>query len=184
MDIAKAFEVLSQGKIISSNSAKNSEVANMLLAEPFFDEVNELVNKIGYKLIGENGYFYMAKKGRLTVAEQQLYINKNRDLIVAVAFLRRLYPRLDRGDIFSFVDAAANYANTKNEDSSIRDHLVHFPWVKNKDNEKGMLEQLFKHLEDRGVLEKPYENNTDQYKVLDAINYYISLVESVEKGDE
>ena len=34
------------------------------------------------------------------------------------------------------------------------------------------------------IIEKENINNTDKYKVLNSISYYISIVESVEKGDE
>lgn len=47
-----------------------------------------------------------------------------------------------------------------------------------------MFEQFFKYLEDRNIIEKENINNTDKYKVLNSISYYISIVESVEKGDE
>ncbi len=184
MDIAKAFEILSQGKIISSNSSEYSELANMLLTDSFFNELNELITQIGYRLIGEGGYFYISKKGRLNVTEQQSFINRHRDLIVAVAFLRQLYPRLDRGTVISFIDTVGNYTNTKKDDSSIRDRLIYFSWIKDKDDERGMIEQLFKHLEDKSIIEKVQQSNTDKYKVLDAINYYLAIVDSVEIGDE
>jgi len=184
MDIAKAFDVLSQGKIISSNSSKYNELANMLLTESFFDEVSEVLNRIGYRLVGESGYFYMAKKNKLNSSEQQSFINKNRDLIVAISFLRQLYPRLDRGSMVSYTGTVANYLNTKRDDSSIRDKLVYFSWIKDKDDEKSMLEQLFKHLEDKNIIEKVQESNTDKYKILDAINYYLSIVDSIEAGEQ
>lgn len=183
MDIAKAFEVLSQGKIISSNSSQYTELVNMLLTDNFFDEVNELVNKIGFRLIGENGYYYMTKKKKMSFTEQELFINRHRTLIVAIAFLRRLYPRLDRGNVISFIDTVVNYGNVKSDDSSIRDQLIFCSRTPNKEDEKTMLEQLFKHLEDRNVIEKVQVNNTNQYKVLDAVNYYLTIVDSIESGE-
>ena len=187
MDVAKAFDVLSQGKIVSSNSTKHNELANMLLTDSFFEEVSEVLGRIGFRLIGESGYFYISKKGKLNSTEQQSFIKNNRDLIVAISFLRQLYPRLDRGSHISFMDGVANYMNTKREDSSIRDKLVYFSWIKDKDDEKSMMEQLFKHLEDKGVIERVHESNTDKYKILDAINYYLSIVDSIEtvaEGEE
>ena len=184
MDIAKAFDILSQGKIISSNSAGYSELSNMLLNDSFFNELNELISKIGYRLIGEGGYFYISKKSKLTATEQLSFINRHRDIIIAIAFLRELYPRLDRGDIISFLDTAVNYSNTKKENNSIKERLIYFSWIKNKDDEKSMLEQLFKHLEDKSIIEKVNDNNSDKFKVLDAINYYLAIVDSVEKGEE
>jgi uncharacterized protein YktA (UPF0223 family) len=184
MDIAKAFEILSRGKIVSANSSQYSELANMLLADSFFNELNEVINKIGYRLISESGYFYISKRGKLNAQEQQAFISSNRDLIVAVSLLRQLYPRLDRGNVISFIDAVLNYGNIKINDSSILDKLKYFSWIKNKDDEKGMLEQLFKHLEDKNIIERVQESNTDKYKVLDAINYYLSIVDSIETGAE
>ena len=184
MDIAKAFEILSQGKIVSSNSLQYSDLANMLLDEDFFEELDELVNKLGYNLIGTSGFFYIAKKRKLTSTEQQNFIAKHRDSIIAIAFLRQLYPRLDRSETISFIDAVTNYGNIKRDDSSIKDKLVYFSWIKNKDDEKNMMEQLFKHLEDRSIIEKVNENNADKFKILDAIKYYLSIVESIETGEE
>ncbi|WP_294966696.1 hypothetical protein [Sulfurimonas sp.] len=184
MDIAKVFETLSEGKIISANSSQHSDIANMLLTDSFFDEVNELVNQIGYRLNKEGGYFYISKKKKLTAQEQQAFLSKNRDLIVAIAFLRHLYPRIDRGSTVSFVDTVVTYGNAKRDDSSIKDKLTYFSWIRNKDDEKGMMEQLFKHLEDRNVIEKVQNSNTDKYKVLDSINYYLSIVDSIETGEE
>lgn len=184
MDIAKAFDILSQGKIVSSNSAQYSELANMLLNDNFFNELDELISKIGYRLIGEGGYFYISKKAKLNATEQLSFINRHRDIIIAIAFLRELYPRLDRGNVISFLDTAVNYANTKIENPSIRERLVYFSWIKNKDDEKSMLEQLFKHLEDKNIIEKVQENNSDKFKILDAVNYYLAIVDSVEQGEE
>lgn len=184
MDIAKAFEILSQGKIVSTNSSQYSSLANMLLSDSFFNELNDLLNQIGYRLIGDSGYFYMAKKGKLNATEQQSFISRNRDLIVAIAFLRQLYPRLDRGNVISFTDTVGNYVNTKRDDSSIKDKLIYFSWIKNKEDEKGMMEQLFKHLEDKNIVEKVEDSNTDKYKILDSINYYLSIVDSIEGGEE
>ena len=184
MDIAKAFDILSQGKIISSNSSEYSELANMLLNDSFFNELSELIIQLGYKLTGEGGYFYMSKKAKLTATEQQQFINRHRDTLVGIAFLRQLYPRLDRGAIISFIDTVVSYSNNKKEDSSIRDRLIYFSWIKNKEDEKGMLEQLFKHLEDKNIIEKVQESNSDKYKVLDAINYYLSIVDYIENKEE
>lgn len=184
MDIAKAFEILSQGKIISANSSDYVELVNMLLIESFFNELKDVLDIIGYRLIGEDGYFYIAKKRKLTSGEQQSFIQKNRELIVAVSLLRQLYPRIDRGSIIYFLQTVSEYMSIKKENENIKDKLSYFSWIKNKDDEKEMFEQFFKYLEDRNIIEKENINNTDKYKVLNSISYYISIVESVEKEDE
>lgn len=184
MDLAKAFEILSQGKIVSANSSQYSELANMLLNENFYNELNELIRKIGYRLEGENGYFYISKKGNMNATEQQSFITRHRDVILAIAFLRQLYPRIDRGSQLLFVDTMASYSNTRKEDSTIREKLVHISSVRYKDDDKEMIEQLFKMLEDKGIIEKVHVDNSDKYKVLDAINYYLSIVDSIEAGED
>ena len=184
MDIAKAFEILSQGEIVSSNCSQHSDLANMLLDEDFFNELDELVNKLGFNLVGSGGYFFISKRRKLTSTEQQNFITKHRDSIIGIAFLRQLYPRLDRGDTISFIEAVTSYVNIKRDDSTIKDKLVYFSWTKNKDDEKNMMEQLFKHLENKSIIEKINDNNADKFKVLDAVNYYLSIVESIEIGEE
>jgi len=184
MDITKAFEILSQGKIISANSSQYNNLANMLLNDSFFNELNDLINKIGYRLNGEGGYFYISKKGKLNATEQQAFVNKHRDLIVAIAFLRHIYPRLDRGNVISFVDTVAQYGNIKRDNTNITEELKYIVWNKNKHDEKEMMEHLFKLLEAKGVIEKVQEDNTDKYKILDSINYYLAIVDSIEEGEE
>ena len=94
------------------------------------------------------------------------------------------YHYVDKGGIISFLQTVTEYTNIKKENESIKDKLSYFSWIKNKDDEKEMFEQFFKYLEDRNIIEKENINNTDKYKVLNSISYYISIVESVEKGDE
>ena len=184
MDIAKAFEILSQGKIVSSNSSEYTQLAHMLLTESFYSELSELLKQIGYRLVGENGYFYIAKEGKMNATEQQLFISRHQDIILYIAFLRYIYPRIDRGSILSLTETIAEYSNIKSKDSSIQERLVQFSSIKNREDEFSMLEHLFKYLEDKNIFEKVAVDNKDKYKVLDAINYYISIVDSVEIGEE
>lgn len=184
MDLAKAFEILSLGRIVSCNSSQYREISNMLLGEAFYEELRNLVDKIGYRLVGENGYFYMTRCKKMTTTELDNFINKHRELIVSIAFLRRLYPRLDRGSIISFVDTVGNYVNTKRDDTSIQGQLVYCSKSKNIDDEKSMMEMMFKQLEGRDIIERLQSDNADQFKVLDAINYYLSIVDSVEQGGD
>lgn len=184
MDIAKAFEILSQGKIISANSSSSVELANMLLDDSFFDELKDILDTIGYRLIGEDGYYYISKKNKLTVVEQQNFIQTNKDIIMAISFLRELYPRLERGSNIYFLQTIAEYVSAKKENDAIREKLGYFSFVKNKKDEKEMLEQLFKYLESKNIIEKENVDNSDKYRVLNSLSYYISIVESVEKEGE
>jgi len=184
MDIDKVFQELSRGRIISSNSNKDMEFSNLLINEDFFDEMNNAVDKIGYKLIGENGYYYLAKKGRLGVQEHNSFISSHKDTILAISFLTQLNSRLDKKSIISYVDIIATYSTLKVNDSSIREKLTHITWMKNKEDDRDMIEQLFKNLEKVGIIEKIDERNSDRYKILDAYAYYISIIETLEKDDK
>ncbi len=84
MDIAKAFEILSQGKIISANSSEYVELVNMLLIDSFFNELKELLDTIGYRLIGEDGYFYLAKKSKLSNSYYKFPIFLYKNLLFAI----------------------------------------------------------------------------------------------------
>jgi len=183
MDIAKAFEILSQGKIISANSKEHIGLTNFLFMDNLTGECKEAFDLIGFKLIAENGYYYLARKAKLSAIEQQNFITKHREVIIAISFLRQLYPRLDRGGTIQITRTIAEYINTKSENDSIAEKLAYFSWAKNKEDEKLQIEQLFKFLEDRHIIEKESEDNTDKYSILNSISYYLSIVESVEKGD-
>jgi len=57
MEIKDVFEVLSKGVIISTNSKKYENFAKFLSIEENFEELDKAVAKLGFYLVGENGYF-------------------------------------------------------------------------------------------------------------------------------
>jgi len=181
MDIASVFSVLSQGKIISMNSKEYEEYALFLANDNEFEEMDELVRKIGYNLIRENGYFFMSKKAQMDSKERALFAKEHKDIILAVAIVRSLHPRKDRGASISFIETAAEYDAYKRNDSSILEKIKRLSPTKNYENEKVMLEQLFSLLEKANVIEKIYSGNNNDYKILDAIEYYLTIVDKIEK---
>lgn len=181
MDIANVFSLLSLGIIISSNSKKYEEYANFLANDTNYEEMNEIIGKIGYNLIRENGYFYMSKKEQMDAKERDLFLKDHRNIILAIAILRVFYPRIDRGASISFIETAAKYDGYKKNDATITDKIKRLSLAKNYENEKNMLEQIFILLEKSNVLEKIYVRHDNEYKVLDAIEYYINIVDKVEK---
>jgi len=181
MDIAKAFRLLSQGKIISMNSKEYEEYAYYLANDNNFEEIDELVRKIGYNLVRENGYFYMSKKDQMDNKERITFVKEHKDIILAVAIIRVLHPRKDRGASISFIETAAEYEAFKRNDSNILEKLKRLSSTKNYENEKVMLEQMFSTLEKGNVIEKVSSSNDNDYKILDAIDYYLTIVDKVEK---
>lgn len=181
MDIAKTFSMLSRGKIISMNSKVYEEYAYFLANENNFEEMDEIIRKIGYTLIGENGYFFISKKDQMDSKERAMFVKEHKDIILAIAITRLLHPRKDRGSLISFIETAAEYEAYKRNDITILEKLKRLSSTKNYENEKVMLEQMFLLLEKANVIEKIAPNNDNDYKILDAIEYYISIVDKLEK---
>ncbi|KIM08093.1 MAG: hypothetical protein KU29_05420 [Sulfurovum sp. FS06-10] len=181
MDIASVFSILSQGRIISMNSKEYEEYAYFLANDTNFEEMDEIVRKIGYNLVRENGYFYMSKKDQMDSKERALFAKEHKDIILAVAIIRTLHSRKDRGASISFIETAAEYEAHKRNDSTIIDKIKRLSSTKNYKNEKVMLEQMFYLLEKGNVLEKISTGNDNDYKILDAVDYYINIVDKVEK---
>lgn len=181
MDVAKIFSLLSQGKIISLNSKEYQEYALYLANENNFDEVDSLVRKIGYNLVGENGYYYMSKKEQMDSKERIAFVKEHKDIILAIAIIRLLHPRKDRGASITFTETVAEYEAYKRNDFTILEKLKRLSSSKNHTNEKAMIEQMFLLLKKGNVIERISSDNDNNYKILDAIEYYISIVEKIEK---
>jgi len=177
MDIANIFEILSHGKIISSNSKKYSEYTRYLMDEDIFDEFYEAVSTLGYNLHGEGGYFYLSKKGQMKKDEIEAYISKHKDAILAISILRQLHPQLDRGSSIVYTDLISEYKMHEKEDSSIKNRLDMLVFGKGNLDLKSAFDALFDQLKKFDLIESIDDNDQDKYKVLDAINYYIRIIE-------
>lgn len=177
MDIASVFDVLSQGKIISSNSKKYSEYTRHLMDEEVFDEFYDAAATLGYLLHGEGGYFYLSKKGQMSKDEMEAYISKHKDAILAISILRQLRPQLDRGSFISYTDLIYEYKMQEKEDSSITNRLNRLVSGKGNVDLKSAFDALFDRLKKFDLIERVGGNDQDKYKILDAIDYYIKIIE-------
>ncbi len=177
MDIANVFEILSHGKIISSNSKKYSEYTRYLMDEEIFDEFYAAASTLGYNLHGEGGYFYLSKKGQMNKDEIEAYISKHKDAILAISILRQLRPQLDRGSSIVYTDLIHEYKMQEKEDSSIKNRLNMLVSGKGNVDLKSAFDALFDQLKKFDLIERVGDNDQDKYKVLDAINYYIKIIE-------
>ena len=177
MDIATVFEVLVQGKIISINSKKYSEHARLLQDEEMFDAFYEAASTLGYILNGENGYFYLSKKGQMKKDEMEAYLTKHKDAIVAISILRQIYPQIDRGSYVKYTEFITEYEMQKKEDASIQNRLNMLVSGKGNVDLKSAIDALFDRLRKFDLIERVNENDQDTYKVLDAIEYYIKIIE-------
>ena len=177
MDIASVFEILSQGKIISSNSKKYSEYTRHLMDDEIFDAFYEAASTLGYILHGEGGNFYLSKKGQMNKEEMEAYITKHKEAILAISILRQLRPQLDRGSYIVYTDLIHEYKMQEKEDSSIANRLNMLVSGKGNVDLKSAFDALFDRLRKFDLIERVGDHDQDKYKVLDAIDYYIKMIE-------
>ncbi len=180
MDISTVFELLSQGKILSSNSKKYGEYARLLHDEEIFNTLYEAVSTLGFSLNGENGYFYLSKKGQMRKDALEAYLNKHKEAIVALSILRQLYPQIDRGSYLKYTEFVTEFEMQNREDSTLQNRLNALVSGRATVDLKSAIDALFDRLKKFDLIEQVYDNDHDTYKVLDAIEYYIKIIELAE----
>jgi hypothetical protein len=173
MEIKDVFEVLSKGYIISNNSKKFENYARFLSDDENFDELNRIVNKLGFYLVGENGYYYLSKP--LSLEESDKFFNSHKDVILAIALVKRLFIHLDVSHKIKQSDFIIRY---KDKEDSVKD--IAKALFKSEDVME-IKDKLFNLLERNFVFERL---TTDEYFVLNSFNYYVDIVESLGGSDE
>lgn len=164
------FDVLSKGVIISLNSSKYKNEAMYLLDEDNFNSFNALLNRLGFYLVGENGYFYLSKE--LKADEEEKFFNAHKNVILAIAQLKKVFVHLDKGHKIKKSEFIKRFDSKKDE--KIIKYLF------NTDDLMEITDKLFNLLERNYVIES---KNKDEYLVLNAIDYYLDIVDLVE-GEE
>jgi hypothetical protein len=170
---SEIFDTLSKGIIISINSDKYHEMANFLNIDENFEIFNETINEIGYTIVGENGYFYLSKNKKLENIEIENFISFHKKTIVAISILKQIYPLITSGDSIVFTNFIVDFEKKLNSD--IEDKL-NFLF---SDDRKTQIEELFKLLEKNFIIEEVSKKDKNSYKVLNSINYFIKMVESI-----
>lgn len=161
------FDILSRGIIISLNSSKYKNEAMYLLDEDNFNSFNALLNRLGFYLIGENGYFYLSKD--LKSDEEEKFFNAHKNIILAIAQLKKVFVHLDKGHKIKKSEFIKRFDSKKDE--KIIKYLF------NTDDLMEITEKLFNMLERNYVIEA---KSQDEYLVLNAIDYYLDIVNSIE----
>ncbi len=164
------FDVLSKGVIISLNSSKYKNEAMYLLDEDNFNSFNALLNRLGFYLVGENGYFYLSKE--LKADEEEKFFNSHKNVILAIAQLKKVFVHLDKGHKIKKSEFIKRFDSKKDE--KIIKYLF------NTNDLMEITEKLFNLLDRNYVIES---KNKDEYLVLNAIDYYLDIVDLVE-GEE
>ncbi len=94
MGIDEVFKILSKGVMVSINSKKYSEVAKFLLIDDNYQELAIILDKLGFNLRGESGYFFIAQKEKLSDTQLNSFLNNHKILIVSIAILKQLFPHI------------------------------------------------------------------------------------------
>ena len=160
------FEILSKGVIVSTNSSKYKDEAMYLLDEDNFNSFNSLLNRLGFYLVGENGYFYLSKE--LKSDEEEKFFNAHKNVILAIAQLKKVFVHLDKGHKIKKSEFIKRFDSKKDE--KIIKTLF------NSDDVMEITDKLFNLLERNYVLES---KSADEYLVLNAIDYYLDIVSLV-----
>jgi len=160
------FNILSKGIIISTNSSKYKNEAMYLLDEENFSSFNNLLNRLGFYLIGENGYFYLSKD--LKSDEEEKFFNTHKEIILAIAQLKKVFIHLDKGYKIKKSEFIKRFDSKKDE--KIIKTLF------KSDDIMEITEKLFHLLEKNYLLET---KSKDEYLVLNAIDYYLDIVNAL-----
>jgi hypothetical protein len=160
--------------MISINSQKYLDEAKFLMIDENFDELFDIMKKLGLTLNGENGYFYISKKENMNEAELSSFLNNHKNILISIAILKQLFPYLDRGHILKQTDFIVHYK--QKEDALLEQKFEYI--FKTKDL-KDIVEKFFDLLEKNYILEKKDSDSKDEYLVMSAIEYYTKIVQSV-----
>jgi hypothetical protein len=171
---AEAFDVLSKGIVVSLNSDRYFEIANFLNIDENFEIFDGTVSAIGYRLIGENGYFYLSKNKRLDGHEIDSFISAHKKSIIAISILKEIYPLISAGDTLLFVEFIKDIHGK--ESDLIRQKMI---FLFDDMDEKSASEEFFKLLERHFILERINSKDKNNYKVLNSIGYFVNIVESL-----
>jgi len=174
MGIDEVFKVLSKGVMVSINSQKYHDIANFLMIDENFDETYELLKKLGFRLNGENGYFYISKKESMNESELHSFLNNHKKVLISIAILKQLFPYLDRGNILKQTDFIHHY---KQKDDALLEQK--FEYIFETKDFKDVVERFFDLLEKNYIIEKKDNDSKDEYLVLSSLEYYLKIVQSV-----
>lgn len=174
MGIDEVFKVLSKGVMVSVNSQKYLNVANFLMIDENFDELSSLLEKIGFRLNGQNGCFYISKKESMSEVELNSFLKNHKDVLVAVAILKQILPYIDRGNTLKQTEFTHQYIQ-KND----LNLMQKFEYIFETKDLKDVVEKFFDLLEKNFIIERKDRDNKDEYLVLSALEYYLTIVERV-----
>ena len=175
------FEILKDGSIISSNS-KDEQIRSIFYRLGDSKELEEMQNvfeKLGFKLIYEDSCYYLSKQSYLNDKETEKFIKKYRDSFLALSIIKYYFQGISSGRELSKSSLIAK-ANS-NLDIQIKETLEYL--TKKEDDLSGSMEVVLKILRENRIIERIDQKNEDKYFVLDAIGYFNSILKQLENSD-
>jgi hypothetical protein len=174
MDIATTFRVMMKGVIVSRNSKKYGEIATFLLNEENHVAYENLLQKLGYELNGENGYFYLSKSNALSSEELEQFVQSHRDVFMLISILKQLLPHARSGSTIKYTEFVAEF------ESKCDEHLEEkWKHIFKENDLKQSSEKFFERLTKEFIIEKIDKNDKDSYLILNSLDYYLSFLESM-----
>ncbi len=174
MGIDEVFKVLNKGVMVSLGSKKYHDIVNFLMIDENFDELSQILFKLGYRLNGENGYFYISKKENMSEVELNSFLKNHKNILVCIAILKQLFPYLERGTILKQTDFIYQY---KQKSDALLEQK--FEYIFETKDLKDIVERFFDLLEKSFIIEPKESGSKDEYMILSSIEYYVKIVESV-----
>ncbi len=174
MDIATIFKVMMKGVMISRNSQKYGEMATFLLNEENYIEYEALLQTLGYELNGENGYFYLSKSDALSSEEIEQFVRSHKEVFMLIAILKQLMPYVRSGTTIRYTEFISLFEQKRDEKI---DEKWHYLFVGS--DLKSSSEKFFERLQKEYIVEQIDRKDSDSYRVLNSIDYYLSLLESL-----
>ncbi len=169
----EVFKVLSKGVMVSINSQKYLDIAKFLMIDENFEELELLLKKIGFRLNGENGYFYISKLEKMNESELNSFFNNHKNIIVCIAILKQLFPYIDRSHILKQSDFI-HQLKQKDDDALNKK----FEFLFNTSDQMIILDKFFELLEKSFIIERKKLESKDEYLVLGSLEYYAKIIES------
>lgn len=171
------FEYLSSGNIASVNSKyEGREISHFLSDADNFTDFNEILSKIGFKLYGESGYWYMSRSENLKDIELKRFIDRHKEMFLTLSIVKELFPSLIQSQTIKKTDFTVKYKADKKVEIKLNKIALK---IFKKDNVENIKDDVFNVLKKGGVLEQRDMQNKDEYTVLNGIKYYMNILEKI-----
>lgn len=174
MDIATIFKVMMKGVMISRNSQKYGEMATFLLDEENYIQYEEVLQTLGYELNGENGYFFLSKSEALNSDEVDQFVRSHKEVFILISILKQLMPYVRSGTTIRYTEFISLHEQKNDEKMNEKWHYLF-----GESDLKSSSEKFFERLGKEYIIEQIDRKDSDSYLVLNGIDYYLSLLESM-----